>query len=207
MALSMVGCQGSGAGGFFSAKCAWGLGAKGEGRQRDDSTQYSQAVSHPSTNQARPCLASEIRRDRACSEWYGCGQRQLLPGALRALLCISISSDLPADWEGQADFSPDLLKLTSIDLVLPSNHLILCLPLLLLPPGSFPMSQFFCIRWPQYWSFSFSISLSSEYSELISFKINWFDLLSVQETLNTTVQKHQFFSAQLSVLSNSHIHT
>ena len=68
-----------------------------------------------------------------------------------------------------------------------------------------------CIRWP-YWSFSFSISPSSEYSGLISFRINWFDLLAVQGTLespfsNTTVQKHQFFDAQLSLWSNSHIHT
>ena len=66
------------------------------------------------------------------------------------------------------------------------------------------------IRWPKYWSFSFSISASNEYSGLISFRIDRFDLLSVQGTLKslyTTVQKHQFFSAQLSLWSNSHIHT
>ena len=106
-----------------------------------------------------------------------------------------------------------LLKLTSIESVMPSNHLILCRPLFL-TSSIFPSIRVFSnqsvlhIRWPKYClSFSFSISPSSEYSELISFKINWFDLLSVQETLNTTVQKHQFFSAQLSVSSNSHIHT
>ena len=78
-------------------------------------------------------------------------------------------------------------------------------------PGSFQMSQFFKIRWPKYWSFSFSISPSNEYSGLISFRIDWLDLLAVQGTLrvfsNTTVQKHQFFSPQFSLWSNSHIQT
>ena len=63
------------------------------------------------------------------------------------------------------------------------------------------------IRWPKYWSFSFSTGFSNEYSGLISFRIDWFDLLAVQGTLNTTVQKHQFFSAQPSLWSNSHICT
>ena len=82
-----------------------------------------------------------------------------------------------------------LLKLMSIVSVMPSNHLILCFPLLLLPSifpssTSFPMSQFFAsIRWPKYWSFSFSISPSSEYSGLISFRMDWLDLLVVQGTL------------------------
>ena len=69
-----------------------------------------------------------------------------------------------------------------------------------------------CIRWPMYWSFNFSISPSNEYSGLISFRIDWFDLLAIQGTLksllqDSTVQKHQFFGAQLSLWSNSHIHT
>ena len=68
-----------------------GAGAKGEGRQRAYSTRYSQAVSHPSKNQARPCLASEIRRDRARSGCYGLRRRPLPPGALRALRCASLS--------------------------------------------------------------------------------------------------------------------
>ena len=81
-----------------------------------------------------------------------------------------------------------LLKLISIESVMPSNHLILCRPLLLLP-SIFPSIRVFskesvlCIRWPKYWSFSFSISPSNEYSGLISFRIDWFDLLAVQRTL------------------------
>ena len=92
-----------------------------------------------------------------------------------------------------------LLKLMSIMSVMPSNHLILCHPLLL------PPSIFAGIRWPKYWSFSFNISSSNEYSGLISFRMDWLDLLTVQGTLkttpssNTTVQKHQCFGAQLSL--------
>ena len=80
-----------------------------------------------------------------------------------------------------------LLKLASIELVMPSNHLILCQHLLLLP-STFPSIRVFsnesvlCIRWPNYWSFSFSISPSNEYSGLISFRMDWFDLLAVQGT-------------------------
>ena len=106
-----------------------------------------------------------------------------------------------------------LLKLMSIKSVMPSNHLILCHPLLLLP-SIFPSIRVFSnesaihIRWPKYWNFSFS--LSNKYSGLISFKINWFDLLAVQGLLrvfsSTTIQK-QFFSAQSSLWSNSHIYS
>ena len=109
-----------------------------------------------------------------------------------------------------------LLKLKCIESVMPSHHLILCRPLLLLP-SIFPSIRVFSsdsvlhIGWPKYWSFSFSISPSSEYSGLISFRRDWLDLLAVQGTLksllHTTVQKHQFFGAQLSLYSNSHIHT
>ena len=121
--------------------------------------------------------------------------------------------------EGQASLSItnswSLLKLMSIESVMSSNHLILCHPLLLLP-SIFPRIRVFSnvslfhIRWPKYWSFSFNISPSNEHSGLISFRMDWLDLLAVQGTLkssNTTVQKHQFFSAQLSSQSNSHIHT
>ena len=86
-----------------------------------------------------------------------------------------------------------LLRLISIELVMPSNHLILCHPLLLLP-SIFPSIRAFsnksvlCIRWPQYWSFSFSISPSNEYSGLISFRIDWLDLLAVQRTLKSLLQ-------------------
>ena len=85
-----------------------------------------------------------------------------------------------------------LLKLMFIQLVMPSNHLILCRPLLLLP-SIFPSIRVFlsesvlCIRWPNYWTFSFSISPSNEYSGLISFRIDWFDLLAVQGTLKESV--------------------
>ena len=97
-----------------------------------------------------------------------------------------------------------LLKLMSIKLVMPSNHFILCHTLLLLP-SIFPRVKVFSnesvlrIRWPKYWSFSFSISSSNEYSKLIS-RIDWLDLLAVQGLSrvfsNTTFQKHQFCSAQ-----------
>ena len=112
--------------------------------------------------------------------------------------------------------SQSLLKIKSIESIMPSNHLILCHPLLPLL-SIFPSIRVFSnelalyIRWPKYWSFSFSISPSNEYSELVSFRIDWFYLLAVQGTLkvfsSTTVQKHQFFSAQPSLWSSSHIHT
>ena len=112
--------------------------------------------------------------------------------------------------------SQSLLKLMSIELVMPSNHLILCNPLLLWP-SIFPSISVFSnesvlyIRWAKYWSFSLSTSPSNEYSGLISFRIDWFDHLAVQGTLKSLIQhyssKHQFFGAQTSLWSNSHIHT
>ena len=90
--------------------------------------------------------------------------------------------------------SQSLLKLMSIELVMPSNHLAFCCPLLL--PSIFPSIRVFSnepalhIRWPKYWSVSFSISLPSEYSGLISFKIDWLDLLAVQGTLKSPLQHH-----------------
>ena len=114
--------------------------------------------------------------------------------------------------------SRSLLKLMSIESMMPSNHLILHRPLLLLP-SIFPSIRVFSnesvlhIRWPKYWNFSFSISPSSEYSGLISFRINWLDLLAVQGTLKSLLQHH---SSKASILqhsvflflkSNSHIHT
>ena len=100
-----------------------------------------------------------------------------------------------------------LLKLMSIESVMPSNHLILCHPLLLLS-SIFPSSRVFSnesalrIRWPKYWSFSFSISPSNEYSGFISFRMDWLDLLAVQGTLKSLIQhhfkKHQFLGTELS---------
>ena len=105
-----------------------------------------------------------------------------------------------------------LLKLMSIELMIPSNHLILCWPLLL--PSIFLSIRVFsnesalCIRWPKYWSFSFRISLSNAYSGLISFRMDWLDLLAVQGTLKSLLQHHNlkasilrhsaFFLVQLS---------
>ena len=91
--------------------------------------------------------------------------------------------------------SQSSLKLTSIESMMPSNHLILCSPLLL-PPSIFPCIRVFAnesvlhIRWPKYWSFSFSISPSNEYSELISFRMGWLDLLAVQGTVKSLIQHH-----------------
>ena len=121
--------------------------------------------------------------------------------ACQAALSITSSRNLP--------------KLMSIELVMPSNHLILCRPLRLLS-SNFPSIRVFSnesvlhIRWPKYWSFNFSISPSNEYSGLISF--GWTGSISLQSNglsrvfFNTTLQKHQLFSTKLSSLSNSHIH-
>ena len=100
---------------------------------------------------------------------------------------------------------PELLKLMSIESVMPSNHLILLHPLLL-PPSIFLSIRVFsnesapCIRWPKYWSFSFGISPSNEYSGLISFRMDWLDLLVVQGTLKSLLQHH---SSKASILRHS----
>ena len=100
--------------------------------------------------------------------------------------------------------SQSLLKLMSIESVMPSNHLILCRPLL--PSSIFPSIRVFSnesvlhIRWPKYWSFSISISPSNEYSILISFRIDWFDLLAVQGTLKSFLQHH---SSKASIIQRS----
>ena len=111
------------------------------------------------------------------------------------------------------DQLPELIKFMSIKSVMPSNHLILCYPLLLLPSifpriRVFSNESVFCIIWTKYWSFSFSISPSSEYSGLISFRIDCLDLLAVQGTLKSLLQHHSskasilqcsaFFTIQLS---------
>ena len=140
-----------------------------------------------------------------------------------AQFSCSVVSDSVTPWTAarQASLSISnswsLLKLTSIELVMPSNHLILCCPLLLLPPSPHSIKVFsnesdLCIMWPKYWSFSFNISPSNEYSGLISFRMDWLDLLAVQGTLKSLLQHHSskasilqrsaFFTVQL-----SHIHT
>ena len=109
------------------------------------------------------------------------------------------------------------LKLKSIESVMPSNHLILCRPLLLLP-SIFPSirvcfsESVLSIRWPKYWSFSFSISPSSDYSRLLSFSINWLNLLAVQRILKSLLQHHSskawlLWRSAFFIWSSSHIHT
>ena len=140
------------------------------------------------------------------------------------MLCCSVTqscSTLCNPWTAarQASLSfiisQSLLKLMSIESMMPSNHLIFCRPLLLLP-SIFPSIRVFSnewalsIRWPKKWSFNFSISSSNEYSGLISLRIDWFDLLAVQETLKSLLQHHNlkasilrfsaFFMVQLSHL-------
>ena len=103
----------------------------------------------------------------------------------------------------------EFIQTQSIESVMASNHLILCHPLLLLP-AIFPSIRVFstelalCIRWPKYWSFSFSISPSNEHPGLISFRMDWLDLLAVQGTLMSLLQQH---SSKASILQHSHIHT
>ena len=123
----------------------------------------------------------------------------------------SVMSDSATPWTAawQASLSItsswSLLKLMSIELVMPSNHLILCHPLLLLP-SIFPSIRVFSsesvlhISWPKYWSFSFSVRPSSGYSGLISFRIDWLDLLAIQGTLKSLLQNH---SSKVSILQHS----
>ena len=131
-----------------------------------------------------------------------------------AQLCLTLCDPWTAACQASLSItnSWSLLKLMSIESVMPHNYLILCCPLL--PPSFFPSIRVFSnqsvlrIRWPKYWSFSFSISLSNEYSGLISFRIDWLDLLAVQGTLESLLQHHRskasilwrsdFFMVQLS---------
>ena len=126
--------------------------------------------------------------------------------------CLTLCSPMNCGTPGSSVLHRllEFAQIRVLESVMPSKHLMLCHPLLL-PPSIFPSIRVFsnesvlCIRWPKYWSFS--ISLFNEYSGLISFRIDWFDLLAVQGTLkspNTTLQKHQFFSTQLSLSSNTH---
>ena len=135
------------------------------------------------------------------------------------LFSCSVVSDFATPWTAACQVSLpitntwSLLKLMSIESVMPSNHFILCHPLLLVPtiPPSikvFSNESVLRIRWPEYWSFSFSISPSNDYSGLISFRIDWFDLLGVQGNLKSLLQHHSskasilwhlaFFMVQLS---------
>ena len=128
----------------------------------------------------------------------------------------SVAQSCPTQASLSITNSRTSLRLMSIESVMPSSHLILCRPLLFLPPippciRVFSNESTLHMRWPKYWSFNFSIIPSNEQPRLISFRMDWFDLLAVQGTRksfsSTTVQKYQFFSAQLSSQSSSHIHT
>ena len=130
--------------------------------------------------------------------------------SIQLLSHVRLLSDMKGAWtaEHQASLSitnsQSLPKLMSIELVMPSNHLILCLPLLL--PSIFPSITVFSnelvlrIRWPKYWSFSFSISPSNEHAGLMSFRMDWLDLLAVQGTLKSLLQHH---SSKASILLHS----
>ena len=146
--------------------------------------------------------------------------KHMLEGLLLSRSVVSDSFATPWTAAHQASLSitisRSLLKLMPIESVIPSKHLILSHPLLL-PPSILPSIRVFSnesalhVKWPKYWSFSFSISPSSENSGLISFELT--GLISLQSKglsrvfSNTTVQNHQFFGTQLSSQSNSHIHT
>ena len=132
--------------------------------------------------------------------------------------CLTFVTPRNAACQASVTFtiSRSLLRLMSLESVMPSNHLVLYHPLLLLP-SIFPRIRVFAnesalrIRWLNYWSFSFSVHLSNEYSGLISFRIDWLDLLAVQGTLKNLLQHHSSkasgFGTQLSLWLNSHIHT
>ena len=103
--------------------------------------------------------------------------------------CLTLCNPIDCSSPGFPVHHQLLLKLMSIESMMPSNHLVLCCPLLLLPPvfpRVFYSESVLCIRWPKYWGFSFSINPSNEYSGFISFRIDWFDLLEVQRTLKSS---------------------
>ena len=122
--------------------------------------------------------------------------------------CLTLCNPMVCNTQASLSFtvSQSLLKHMSIEPVVPSNHLIFCCPLLLLL-SVFPSIRVFsiesvlCIRWPKYQSFSFSISPSNEHSGLISFRVDWFDLLAVQGTLKSLLQCHSWKASILLVLS------
>ena len=142
----------------------------------------------------------------------------LLFRSVQSLSCVWLfATPWIAAWQASLSItnSRSLHRLMSIELVMPPNHLIFCHPLLL-PPSIFPSIRVFsnksvlCIRRPKYWSFSFSISPSNEYSGLISFTVDWLYLLAVQGTLKSFLQHHSFKSINSSALSflysPAHIH-
>ena len=133
------------------------------------------------------------------------------------LFIHSVMSDSASPWTAACrtslsiTISQSLFKLISIELVMPSNHLILCCPLLLMPSvfpsisvfSNEPVFWYFGIRWPKYWSFGFSTNPFNEYSGLISFRMDWLDHLAVQRTLKSLFQHH---SSKTSILALSFLY-
>ena len=157
-----------------------------------------------------PCLLPPLRCPVSFCPWSRASPSQL--SSVQSF-SHSVMPDSVTPWTAacQASLpitnSRSFLKLMSIKSVMPSNHLILCRPLFL-PPSIFPSIRVFsnesviCIRWPKDWNFSFSISPSNEYSGLISFQMDWLDLLVVQGTLKSITTTPQFKSINSSALSS-----
>ena len=167
----------------------------------------------PHTVKTRASALSEVTQGTFTDKLLG------QVSSVNSLGCVQLFA-IPWTAERQAFLSNtnsrSLLKVMSIESVMPSNHLILCHPLLLLPPippsiRVFSNESALCIRWPKYWSFCFNINPSNEHPGLISFWMDWSGSLQPMGLSrvfsNTTVQKYQFFCTQLSLYSNSHIHT
>ena len=143
----------------------------------------------PPRNSLEPLLAAAANSLQSCPTL--CNPIDgLPPGSPRPWDSPGKNTVTPQTATNQASLSWSMLKLMPIESVMPSNHLILCCPLLFLPSifpsiGVFPNESVLPIRWPKHWSFSFSISPSNEYSGLINFRIDWLDLLAVRGTLKS----------------------
>ena len=193
--------------------------AKTAGKPSEPRGEAWNRVSLAALGRNRPCqhLDTGVLDSRTVRQWHFSCLSHLICSALLWQHSIQFSLVAqsrptlcnPLDWSRpgylSSTISRSLLKLISIELVMPSNHLILCCPLLLLISifpsiGVFSNESVLHIRWPKYWSFSFSISPSNEYSGLIFFRIHWFDLLTVLGTLKGLLQHH---SSKASILQRS----
>ena len=199
---------------------SWCLGLRKNSRWRWQCEQ-SPAVEGAQSSLEKEVTAARVKwrwgcriKDEASCCWWWCyelwwgSQNSQVTCSIQLLSCVWLFAT-PWTAAHQASLSItnswSLPKLMSIESVIPSNHLILCRPLLL-PPSNFPSIRVFskesalCIMWPKYWSFSFNISPSNEYPGLVSFRMDWLDLLSAQETLKNLLQHH---SSKASILRRS----